>query len=171
MLFFEAFHQTQQLHCTGSSSNARHSPATMKISSNSNLPPPPFPAGIAHNSLNPSPDSDLRPYRRTSRRKPRTPATRLRRSGASVGKRSRPETPLSKWKIHEDRERCGAGGDPIEELDSRPCRKREPKQPVAVSARKLAAGLWRLQLPEVAAGDPGRRVGSKLQVKLLRVFF
>ncbi|XP_057430004.1 uncharacterized protein LOC130723091 [Lotus japonicus] len=135
----------------------------MKISSNSNLPPPPFPVGIAHNSLNPSPDSDLRPYRRTSRRKPRTPATRLRRSGASVGKRSRPETPLSKWKIHEDRERCGAGGDPIEEPDSRPCRKREPKQPVVVSARKLAAGLWRLQLPEVAAGDPGRRVGSKLQ--------
>jgi hypothetical protein len=44
------------------------------------------------------------------------------------------------------------------------CRKRE-QQPVTLSARKLAAGLWRHQLQEVAvAGDCGTRGGLRLQV-------
>ncbi|KAK7305106.1 hypothetical protein VNO77_43006 [Canavalia gladiata] len=127
----------------------------MKISGDVNRPPPPFTASIALNVRNPSPDSDLQPHRRTSRRKPRTPATRLRRSAS--GKRSRPETPLLKWKIHDDRERNGGGGDPLEELG----RKKEAPATAAVSARKLAAGMWRMQLPEMAVGDCERRKGLR----------
>ncbi|KAK7387083.1 hypothetical protein VNO78_27581 [Psophocarpus tetragonolobus] len=126
----------------------------MKLSGDSTRP---FQPTIAA----PSPDSDLLPHRRHSRRHPRTPATRLRRS---AGRRSRPETPFSKWKIHDTaRQRTnggGAGHDPLEEL----CRKREaPPHPAAVSARKLAAGLWRLQVPEAAAGNSiGRRDSRKV---------
>ncbi|XP_004500060.1 uncharacterized protein [Cicer arietinum] len=132
----------------------------MKISAESHRHPPPFAASIAPNH---SPHSDLRPHRRTSRRKPRTPGNRFRRSGASTGRRSRPESPSSKWKIPNNSEvnggGGGGGGDPVEEFN----RKNE-KQPVTVSARKLAAGLWRLQLPEVAvAGDCGTRGGLRLQ--------
>ncbi|RDX64720.1 hypothetical protein CR513_56684, partial [Mucuna pruriens] len=111
-----------------------------------------FPAGIASRSVNASPDSDLLPAKPSQRRKPRTPGTRLRRHG---GKRSRPETPLLKWKIHDD---------PLEE-DQKPSvaefrrrtgRNAKKQTEVAVSARKLAAGLWRLHLPETATGD-GRK--------------
>ncbi|XP_027341434.1 uncharacterized protein LOC113854568 isoform X2 [Abrus precatorius] len=127
----------------------------MKISGDTNRPPPPFPASITPKVLKPSPDSDLQPHRRTSRRKPRTPATRLWRSVAPGGKRSRPETPLLKWKIHDERDRND--GDPLQEHG----RTNEAPLLAAVSARKLAAGLWRLQLPEVAVADGGRRRGLR----------
>jgi len=122
----------------------------MKISGETTRAPRPFPSTIA----TPSPDSDLQPHRRPSRRHPRTPARLKRLAGASAGKRSRPETPLSKWKIHGG---VSGGGDPLEELD----REKELPPPAAVSVRKLAASLWRLQLPETAAGDGGRRRGLR----------
>ncbi|KAG5001977.1 hypothetical protein JHK87_023049 [Glycine soja] len=130
----------------------------MKISGDSTRPLRPFPPAIAA----PSPDSDLQPHRRASRRHPRTPASRLRLAGGHTGKRSRPETPLSKWKIHDGgRERNiiggGGGGDPLEDHG----RKKEAPPHAAVSARKLAAGIWRMQLPEAAAGDGGRRRVSR----------
>ncbi|KAL2619050.1 hypothetical protein AAZV13_08G281400 [Glycine max] len=130
----------------------------MKISGDSTRPLRPFPPAIAA----PSPDSDLQPHRRASRRHPRTPASRLRLAGGHTGKRSRPETPLSKWKIHDGgRERNiiggGGGGDPLEDH----VRKKEAPPHAAVSARKLAAGIWRMQLPEAAAGDGGRRRVSR----------
>ncbi|KAJ1389573.1 hypothetical protein SESBI_38190 [Sesbania bispinosa] len=123
----------------------------MKFTGKSQQPPP----AIASKALNPSPDSDLQPPKPFHRRKPRTPGTRLRRYGAPAGKRSRPETPLSKWKIHERND------DPLEEdqksssarLGRRTCRNAKKKPEVAVSARRLAAGLWRLHLPEMAMGD------------------
>ncbi|TKY57283.1 hypothetical protein E2542_SST21729 [Spatholobus suberectus] len=98
-----------------------------------------FPAGIASRTVNPSPDSDLQPAKPFPRRRPRTPGTRLRRHG---GKRSRPETPLLKWKIHDD---------PLEEdqkssvagFRRRTCRTAKKQTVVAMSARRLAAGLWR----------------------------
>ncbi|KAK7316757.1 hypothetical protein RJT34_00460 [Clitoria ternatea] len=124
----------------------------MKISGNSNRPRPPFPPSIAPDALDPSPDSDLQLRRRTPRRKPRTPATRLRRAG----KRSRPETPLLKWKIHDDRER-NAGSDLPDEL----ARKKDAPPVASLSARKLAAGFWRLQLPEVMVTDCERRKGLR----------
>ncbi|CAJ1971395.1 unnamed protein product [Sphenostylis stenocarpa] len=117
-----------------------------------------YPAGIASRGVNnPSLDSDLEPARPFQRRKPRTPGTRLRRHG---GKRSRPETPLLKWKIHED---------PLEEDQKssvagsrrRTCRSAKKQTEVALSARRLAAGLWRLHLPETATGDGRKRVEHK----------
>nr|KYP52218.1 Uncharacterized protein At5g41620 family [Cajanus cajan] len=124
----------------------------MKISADSTRPPRPLPPP---KTLPPSPDSDLQLHRR--RRHPRTPASRWRRT---AGKRSRPETPLSKWKIHDGRERTAAGGhgDPLEEL----ARENEATlPPQAVSARKLAAALWRMQLPEAVECDGARRRGSR----------
>lgn len=155
LVFFEALQQHQKLKYY--SLNGRYLPATMKISGDSHRQPPPFAAGIA-----PSPDMDLRPHRKTSRRKPRTPETRFKRSGTPAGRRSRPETPSSRLKIADDRERNHGGGDPLEELDRR--KTEPPPPPPTVSARKLAAGLWRLQLPELAAGDHGTRGGLRLQV-------
>ncbi|TKY46879.1 hypothetical protein E2542_SST28928 [Spatholobus suberectus] len=128
----------------------------MKISGDSTRPPRPFPPTIAPNTLIPSPDFGLQPHRRATRRHPRTPTTRLRLAGAPTGKRSRPETPLSRWKIHDGGERS-SGGDPLQELG----RKKEAPPPAAVSARNIAAALWRLQLPEAATGDGGRRRGSR----------
>ena len=101
---------------------------------------------------NPSPDSDLEPAKPFQRWKPRTPGTRLRRHG---GKRSRPETPLLKWKIHddplEDDQKSSVAGS-----RRRTCRSAKKQAEVAVSARRLAAGLLRLHLPETATGD-GRK--------------
>ncbi|KAG5053367.1 hypothetical protein JHK87_005565 [Glycine soja] len=118
-----------------------------------------LPAGIASRSVNnnPSPDSDLEPAKPFQRWKPRTPGTRLRRHG---GKRSRPETPLLKWKIHDDaleddRKSSVAGS------RRRTCRSAKKQAEVAVSARRLAAGLWRLHLPETAANDDRKGLEHK----------
>ena len=119
-----------------------------------------LPAGIASRSVNnnPSPDSDLEPAKPFQRWKPRTPGTRLRRHG---GKRSRPETPLLKWKIHDDpleddRKSSVAGS------RRRTCRSAKKQAEVAVSARRLAAGLWRLHLPETAANDDRKGLEHKV---------
>ncbi|KAI8552812.1 hypothetical protein RHMOL_Rhmol06G0297100 [Rhododendron molle] len=97
-----------------------------------------------------SPDSDLFPKskpHRQPRRKPRSPAggVRFKRDRPPASKRSRPGTPLLKWKFDErekeEEER------PPPEFGRREVRRRE-REPTAVSARKLAAVLWRLQLPE-----------------------
>ncbi|CAJ1964137.1 unnamed protein product [Sphenostylis stenocarpa] len=127
----------------------------MKISGDTSRASRPFPPTIAA----PTPDSDLHPHRRPTRRYPRTPARLKRLAGAPVGKRSRPETPLSKWKIHGGAREgsVDCGGDPVDELNG----VKEPAKPAVVSARKLAATLWRLQLPETAAGDGGRRRGMR----------
>ncbi|GLT62086.1 hypothetical protein SLA2020_347590 [Shorea laevis] len=112
---------------------------------------------------NPS-DADLN-Y--TTWRKTRNPSlTRVKRVGAQVGRRSRPETPLLKWKV-EDRERgkerTGAVDDEDEGGGRRGSRSgRRRKGATTVSARKLAAGLWRLQLPERVAIGGGERRGDQL---------
>ncbi|KAK7320384.1 hypothetical protein VNO77_29805 [Canavalia gladiata] len=129
----------------------------MKFSGKSHYPP----AGITSKTLNPSPDSDLQPVKPFQRRKPKTPRTRLKIHGAPNGKRSRPETPLLKWKIHEGND------DPLDEDQKssvtgfcRRTRRNAKKQTeVVVSARRLAAGLWRLHLPEMVTGDSGKRLG------------
>ncbi|KOM50691.1 hypothetical protein LR48_Vigan08g151800 [Vigna angularis] len=79
----------------------------MKISDETTRALRPFPSTIAV----PSQDFDLQLHRRPSHRNPQTSARLKRLAETSAGKRSRPETPLSKWKIH-------GGGDPLEELDS-----------------------------------------------------
>lgn len=126
----------------------------MKITGNSHYPSS-FPVAKA---LDPSSNLDLRP----TRRKTRNPSlTRLRKHGAAGQRRSRPETPLLKWKVEEYREK-NRKVEAEEEDDAadagRKTRRKERKGRSVVSARKLAAGLWRLQLPENVAGGAGENV-------------
>uniref|UniRef100_A0A2P2PIF3 Uncharacterized protein n=1 Tax=Rhizophora mucronata TaxID=61149 RepID=A0A2P2PIF3_RHIMU len=128
----------------------------MKVTGNLNFTAT-FPGNTASwKPLNPhlsQPDPDPRPRRRA-----RNPSlTRLRKSCAPTGRRSRPETPLLKWKIEdrvpnaaaeEDGENPKTGG-----------RRALRKSTRTVSVRKIAAGLWRLQLPPetLAAGSVERK--------------
>lgn len=110
---------------------------------------------ITSKAQNPQPHPDLKPRRRT-----RNPSlTRSKRNGTPVGRRSRPETPFLKWKI-EDRERnvrVEEDDDELEEKLQTGARKGRRKISSSVSARKLAAGLWRLQLPDTLATGTGER--------------
>lgn len=142
----------------------------MKIT-NKTPPPPPIPFPSIHSSKKPlknlSPDSDLfpkpkKPHRPPPRWKPRSPAgggVRFKRDRPQpAGKRSRPETPLLKWKFDERKR-----GEEVEEEEERPPpefgRRREP---AGGSSRKLAAVLWRLQLPEATlAVVSGGRCGGE----------
>ncbi|KDP39127.1 hypothetical protein JCGZ_00884 [Jatropha curcas] len=123
---------------------------------------------ITSKAQNPQPHPDLK-HRRRQTRNPTL--TKSKRAGTPVGKRSRsrPETPLLKWKI-EDRERNVRVQEDEDEDEHQQeekiengARKGRRKVSRAVSARKLAAGLWRLQLPEtVAAGASERRRKGQL---------
>ncbi|CAK9178166.1 unnamed protein product [Ilex paraguariensis] len=121
---------------------------------------------VSAKALNPSPDSDLiKKYssRKPPRRKTKSPrfsgsGARLNRDfGAPTGRRSRPETPLLRWKFDERRQRDVDAKE--ENLSPEMCRKSGRKADIAVSARKLAAGLWRLQLPEVPNNGAGQGLG------------
>ena len=132
-------------------------PQSMKITTDTDLP-----AILSSKPLNPSPDSDLlHKPRKSLPRKARNlsfsgAGVRLRgREGAPSGRRSRPETPLLKWKFEDKGESKKSSGRKLE---------------VPVSARKIAAGLWRVHLLEVPtdAGDwcslPKKdRLGSQVQ--------
>ncbi|KAJ7963827.1 Actin cytoskeleton-regulatory complex pan-like protein [Quillaja saponaria] len=134
----------------------------MKIPGNTQHPTT-FPGNISLKIVDPLPDSDLQVRKNSqkhARQKPRTPVSRLKKNRASVGRRSRPETPLLKWKIHE-RER---NDDPLEEdarsvpeCGKRSGRKGKMRREETVSVRKLAAGIWRMQLPEVDIAGEERR--------------
>ncbi|MED6217654.1 hypothetical protein PIB30_019604 [Stylosanthes scabra] len=100
------------------------------------------------------------------------PGKRLWKLGAPNGRRSRPETPLLKWKIHEGNYGVDIGGvgddDPVEEdqksivgAGHRSCRRKSQ----TVSARKLAVGLWRLHLPEMPMA--ARRSEDRLRLQIL----
>lgn len=94
--------------------------------------------------------------------------TRQRRSAAPGGRRSRPETPLLKWKV-EDR-KTERGGVVVEEEDddyedereTSTRRKDRRKTTRPVSVRKLAAGLWRLQVPDAVVSGGERKVKEGL---------
>ncbi|CAH9052516.1 unnamed protein product [Cuscuta epithymum] len=108
-------------------------------------------------SPNPSPEPDLLQRHPSSRRLPRRKikssgaGVRLRKdiSGASAVRRSRPQTPLLRWKLDED-VGVSSGYDVQEDSLDRKCHQ---KTIAPLSARKLAAGIWRLQLPEVPNGE------------------
>ncbi|XP_072986183.1 uncharacterized protein [Typha latifolia] len=118
-------------------------------------PSPPNLRSSSSKTLIPPPSSDLlappprirRPHRRICN--PSLPfassASRRRRIIPSPGgRRSGPATPLLKWKLHDrDRAPDGPGG------KTRRRNHNVAGEAVAVSARKLAAGLWQMQLPEV----------------------
>ncbi|KAF5727961.1 hypothetical protein HS088_TW21G00101 [Tripterygium wilfordii] len=121
-------------------------------------PPATFSATKALNTL---PGSDLNFSRKSTLRRTRNPSlSRLKKTGAPVGRRSRPETPLLKWKT-EDKEKTAAVEDEELERDRRG-RGRSSK---VVSARKLAAGLWRMQLPETDANGAGDRSRDRLAIQ------
>lgn len=122
----------------------------MKVTGKSN-----FPATFSGRN---SPDSDLKP---TTRKKTRN---RSLTRGNPVGRRSRPETPLLNWKV-EDKERKKEKSEGIEDEDDEGGRRRGRRRKGAsvVSARKLAAGLWRLQqLPEKIPVGGGERRRDQL---------
>ncbi|XP_054818001.1 uncharacterized protein LOC129317676 [Prosopis cineraria] len=130
----------------------------MKVSGNSQHPPK-CSETIISRTRNPSPDSDLQP-KASHRRKPRTPLARFRKNGAPSGRRSRPETPLLKWKTDDK----GKNNDPLEhdEKSDAGCGRRakgKKQKEASVSVRKLAAGLWRLQQPEMALARSGLQHG------------
>ncbi|CAN0901028.1 Uncharacterized protein At5g41620 [Linum grandiflorum] len=119
---------------------------------------------LPNNSNQQKPVSDLvRPHRRRTRS-----LTRLKRVAPSVGRRSRPETPLLKWKVEESAEQRNGGAaedeedhageeeDKVSKSKEEGKRGRRQRSNVnSVSARKLAAGLWRLQSRETAVGGGG----------------
>ncbi|PSS06136.1 hypothetical protein CEY00_Acc19409 [Actinidia chinensis var. chinensis] len=114
----------------------------MKITSKTDLP-----AILSSKALNHSPDSDLQPKpkpQKPSRRKASCSAAgvRLRRDGATAGRRSRPETPLLRWKFDD-----GAKEQRPQLETGRESRRR--RKEAVVSGRKLAAVLWKLLPPEV----------------------
>ncbi|XP_028760321.1 uncharacterized protein At5g41620-like [Neltuma alba] len=131
----------------------------MKVSGKSQHPPK-CSENILSRTRNPSPDSDLQPPKSSHRRKPRTPLARFRKNGAPLGRRSRPETPLLKWKTDDK----GKNKDPLDEDEKSDagCGRRakgKKQREASVSVRKLAAGLWRLQQPEMAPARSGRQHG------------
>ncbi|CAA3021670.1 uncharacterized protein LOC111403970 [Olea europaea subsp. europaea] len=115
-------------------------------------------------TLNPSNKSDPS-HSLTCRSKP--PHWKIKASGTGVrlrkevrlpsGKRnSRPETPLLRWKFDEDKD---PDASTIEEKSSAEVRRKSDRRiRVNGSARKLAAGLWRLQLPKFQING-GQRLG------------
>ncbi|XP_010923894.1 uncharacterized protein [Elaeis guineensis] len=126
------------------------------------------PAILSSKTLTPPPASDLPPPQKLGRRhRTRTPifpgaiaGARFRKDGsASGGRRSGPATPLLRWKF-DDADRSAEP--PSEFLGGKARRKlRKAAGEVApvVSVRKLAAGLWQLQLPEASRGGGERRGG------------
>lgn len=89
-------------------------------------------------------------------------------TGPQSGRRSRPETPLLKWKIEDEGKRGKYDEELLEEEDKEEAARRvgQKGRKSAVSARKLAAGLWRLQLPEAVVAPGGRNAQLGFQVTL-----
>ncbi|XP_010930010.1 uncharacterized protein [Elaeis guineensis] len=116
--------------------------------------------------LTPAPASDLPPPRKLHKRRRSTnpiyPGARSRRDGgASSGRRSGPATPLLRWSF-DDADRSAEhppefGSGKVQRKHQNVAGEAAP----AVSARKLAAALWQLQLPE-ASGGCGDREPSRL---------
>ncbi|XWS11217.1 hypothetical protein CRYUN_Cryun38cG0065300 [Craigia yunnanensis] len=132
----------------------------MKVTGKASLP-------ATFSGRNPT-NADLKP---TTKR--RIQNTRWKRVGTPVvGRRSRPETPLLKWKMEERERGREKGGEVEEELEDDEAssrrgggRRRRSKGASTLSARKLAAGLWRLQLPETVTFDGGERRRDRLGFK------
>ena len=123
---------------------------------------PTFASSLNPKSGNQSPELDLRQTlssRRDSRRRIRN-LSLIKRTLAPSGPRSRPQTPLLKWKVEERVDGEGEGDEDEKKSESenggKDLRRMSRERDVNVSARKLAAGFWRFQKPEVSA-DGGRR--------------
>ncbi|KAE8646050.1 hypothetical protein Csa_016254 [Cucumis sativus] len=122
---------------------------------------PTFTSSLYPKSVNRSPELDLQQTpssRKDSRRRIRN-LSFIKRKLAPSGRRSRPQTPLLKWKVEE---RVDGGGEMDEdekksesENGGKDLQRVSGERDVIVSARKLAAGFWRFQKPEVSV-DGGK---------------
>ncbi|KAL5972642.1 hypothetical protein ACLOJK_039447 [Asimina triloba] len=115
----------------------------------------------SHNSDPPHRRND----RRTQRRRLRSSSgIRLRKDGGfPAGKRTSPATPLLRWKFDDGNVSVSAAGKPSSESGKKSRRKEKNAAEVSVSARKLAAALWHLELPEGSSeGGGGGRVLPKM---------
>ncbi|XP_057540351.1 uncharacterized protein LOC130818260 isoform X1 [Amaranthus tricolor] len=131
----------------------------MKITPNTDL------SSLLSSKKNPPPQLHKNP---DLPKKPRKPT----RNSPRVSKKSGPPTPLLRWKFHEEREnpkngrfvkRKEHGNAPDEK--SPECRRKKRREKVGsiVSARKLGATLWRMQLvgPENNGGDEKMKKNKK----------
>jgi len=139
--------------------NGFHSSETMKHTGKFHYPPLSI---TSHDS-----DLQLCP-------KPKTPKTTTRFKkfkSSSNAKRSRPETPLLKWKIHDkNNEEKEKPSSPVK-LSRRTGRNVKKQTELGFSARRLAAGLWRLQHPEMVVGGSQKRFGFQVNFKPFWFFF
>ncbi|XP_010545507.1 PREDICTED: uncharacterized protein LOC104817854 [Tarenaya hassleriana] len=148
----------------------------MKVTGKLHSTAVPATAFLASEALVQTTGSDLKAIHRATtvtRRKARNPSlTRQRRSGALGGRRSRPETPLLKWKV-EDKAKERSNGVEDDDFEDAGCNDQETERETArrrgrrksgklVSVRKIAAGLWRLQVPESISGGGERRSRDRL---------
>ncbi|XP_059662486.1 uncharacterized protein LOC132308425 [Cornus florida] len=127
-------------------------------------------ASLSYRALSPFLDSDLiqKPsYRKSPSRKTKNASfsgagVRLKRDGAPAGRRSRPETPLLRWKLDDGKKDVDVKDErSLPEFGQKSGRRARRGKEVLLSARKLAAGLWRLQLPEDASGSGKRHCAPK----------
>ncbi|CAL9221581.1 unnamed protein product [Arabidopsis halleri] len=91
--------------------------------------------------------------------------TRQRRSGVSVRRLRRPETPILKSKVeNHNSERCVAvEDDDYEEDDCNKMRCQERRRSVPPdTVRKLAAGVWRLRVPDAVSSGGDKRSKDRL---------
>ncbi|BAB02815.1 unnamed protein product [Arabidopsis thaliana] len=101
------------------------------------------------------------------RRRARKPSfTRQRRSGVSVRRLSRPETPQLKSKVEDQNiERCGGvedGDNEDDDCNKMRCQERSRSvRPDTV--RKLAAGVWRLRVPDAVSSGGDKRSKDRLR--------
>ncbi|XP_068669406.1 uncharacterized protein At5g41620-like [Aristolochia californica] len=110
--------------------------------------------------------SDPSPRRRNERKgfRRRNPSfsgfgVRLRKEGVGTGRRTGPATPLLRWKFDDGDVSVDAGKSA--EGGTRGRKKEKNGDDVLVSARKLAAGLWHLQLPEVSDFERSKRASPE----------
>ncbi|KAL0909561.1 hypothetical protein M5K25_020441 [Dendrobium thyrsiflorum] len=130
-------------------------------------PPEKPPVNVSAKFLARRPDSHLHPGRPLQTRRrirkhsfPRSSAGRRTDGAFASGRRSGPGTPLLRWKFEEEDCSCRplseAGGN-----TPRKARSARGREKQAVSARKLAAGIWHLQLKEVTlSGGSGREASG-----------
>jgi len=108
------------------------------------------------------------------RRRARKPSfTRQRRSGVSVRRLSRPETPQLKSKVEDQNiERCGGvedGDNEDDDCNKMRCQERSRSvRPDTV--RKLAAGVWRLRVPDAVSSGGDKRSKDRLRFQVQLCF-
>lgn len=124
--------------------------------------------------------TNLRSSHKATIRRARKPSlTRQRRSGVPVRRGSRPVTPLLQRSVEDqNKERCVAVEDDddcnnqINKWPTMRCQERR-RSVGEDTVRKLAAGVWRLQVPDsvYSGGDKRSRDALEFQVQLKIFFF